>query len=330
MLKRFLPILLFLVTVAKVAAQNPESIAPLRTSVQPRSPLACGGTADAGVTTRTLGAGAKSNEKHYLCLGDTLFVNGSGANLSEDPVSATTPGIGYLFYNCKPTVSGQRWSDVKLDPCLTRLLFNGSNSSPYIARGNTAGRDTFSNTGALQIGFNNGKPIKFYFAPITVYNFFGQGTNGVADFESDTACVNANVSNGVPQDTFSVVYLNAVKISSMFLGNNSGSFTINGGLPEYDGTSNYTFTIGLASNPSVNVGTITSGPARNGSTVNFTVPSNGAYIITATDGKSCDGQARANFPVVTIQISNESVNQGDTACVKNLFKRLYEYPFVAV
>lgn len=320
MLKRFLPILLFLVAVATVAAQIPETIAPLRQSVQPRSPLACGGTANAGVTTRTLGFGAKSNEKHYLCLGDTLYVSGAG-QVFEDPVAATPPGIGYLFYNCQPTVSGQRWSDVKLDPCLTRLSFNGFNGSPYVARGNTAGRDTFANTGTLQTGFNAGKPVKFYFAPITVYNFFGQGTNGVADFESDTACVNVNVDNGAGgplRDTFSVVYLNAVKISNLIYATsgNGGTFTVGGGLPEYDGTSNYTFTIALASNPSVNVGTITSGPATNGSTVSFTVPSNGSYIITARDGKSCDGAVLANFPVVTIQISDETVNQNDTACVR--------------
>ncbi len=316
MLKRFLPIFTFLATATTLMAQIPEPIAPVRTSIQARSPLACGGAANAGVTTRTLGFGAKSNEKHYLCLGDTLYINGSGANLTEDPVPATVPGIGYLFYNCMPTVTGQRWSDVKLDACLTRLLFNGSNSSPYIARGNTAGRDTFFNNGALQNGFNAGKPIKFYFAPITVYNFFGQGTNGVADFESDTSCVNVNVTNGVPIDTFSVVYLNAVKISNLTLATNGGSFTVNGGLSEYDGITNYAFTIALQSNPSVNVGTVTSGPARNGSTVNFTVPSNGAYIITARDGKACDGIATANFPVVTIQISNESVNRNDTACVR--------------
>ena len=316
MLKRFLPIFTFLATATTLMAQIPEPIAPVRPSIQTRSPLACRGAANAGVTTRTLGFGAKSNEKHYLCLGDTLYVNGSGQNLSEDPVPATTPGIGYLFYNCMPTVTGQRWSDVKLDACLTRLLFNGSNGSPYIARGNTVGRDTFFNNGALQNGFNAGKPIKFYFAPITVYNFFGQGTNGVADFESDTSCVNVNVTNGVPIDTFSVVYLNTVKISNLTLASNGGSFTVNGGLPEYDGISTYTFTIALQSNPSVNVGTVTSGPARNGSTVNFTVPGNGAYIITARDGKACDGIVTANFPVVTIQISNESVNQNDTACVR--------------
>ncbi len=315
MLKRFLPIFTFMAIATTVMAQIPEPIAPTRPSIQQRSPLACGGVANAGVTTRTLGFGAKSNEKHYLCLGDTLYVNGSGSNLSEDPVASTTPGIGYLFYNCMPTVTGQRWSDVKLDACLTRLLFNGSNGSPYIARGNPAGRDTFFNNGALQTGFNVGKPIKFYFAPITVYNFFGQGTNGVADFESDTACVNVNVTNGVPTDTFSVVYLNAVKISNLNLTNNGGSFVVGGGLPEYDGTSTYTFTIGLRNDPSVNVGTITSGPARNGSTVTFTVPGNGTYVITAKDGKACDAVATANFPVVTIQMPNLIVSQGDTVCV---------------
>ncbi len=319
MLKRFLPIFSFLAIATTVMAQIPEPIAPVRPSIQSRSPLACSGAANAGVTTRTLGFGAKSNEKHYLCLGDTLYVNGSGENLSEDPVAATTPGIGYLFYDCMPIVSGQRWSDVRLgaDPCLTRRTPSGvNNPNGYVSRGNVLGRDTFFNNGALQTSFNNSKPVKFYFAPATLYDFFGQGNNGIAGFDVDTACININITNGVPIDTFSVVYLNAVKIGNLNLVSNGGSFTINGGLPEYDGVSTYTFTIALQSNPSVNVGTVTSGPARDGSTVNFTVPANGAYIITVRDGKACDGIATANFPVVTIQITNESVNQNDTACVK--------------
>jgi gliding motility-associated-like protein len=322
MLKRFLPILTFLVAVATVAAQIPESIAPLRPSVAPR--VACNGAANAGTTARVLGSKAKTNEKHYLCLGDTLFVSGSGHNLSEDPNVATTPGIGYLFYDCKPTVTGPEASNILGDPCLTRRLFNGLNGSPYIARGEVSGRDTFFNNGALQRGFNAGKPIKFYFAPSTVYDFFAPSPG----FDASTACVNVNVNNGIPADTFSVVYLNAVRISNMNLATNGGSFTVAGGLPEYDGVSNYTFTIGLASNPSVNVGTVTSGPAFNGSTVNFTVPGTGSYIITAKDGKSCDGLAAASFPVVTILISNEAVNQNDTVCVKisaKNFKNIYSW-----
>ncbi len=318
MLKRFLPIFTFLAIATTVMAQIPESIYVPRNSVGLRSSLACTGAANAGVTTRTLGLGAKSNEKHYLCLGDTLFVNGSGANLTEDPVPATTPGIGYLFYDCPPTVTGQTPRELLNDPCLTRRRFNGVLGYPYLSRGNVSGRDTLFNNGSLITGFNMGKPIKFYYAPVTVYDFFGQtiGSNGVANFEDSTACINININNGVPVDTFSVVYLNAVKISNLNLIANGGSFTVSGGLPEYDGTSNYTFTIALQSNPSVNVGTVTPGFYTNGSTVNFTVPGNGAYIITARDGKACDATVTANFPVITIQISNESVNQNDTACVK--------------
>ncbi|MBL7814510.1 MAG: gliding motility-associated C-terminal domain-containing protein [Saprospiraceae bacterium] len=318
MLKRFLPIFTLLAMAATIAAQIPEPIAPVRNTVQSRSPLACSGGANAGTTTRILGTTAKSNEKHYLCIGDTLYVNGSGANLLEDPIAATTPGIGYLFYDCMPTISGPRWGDIRNggDPCLTRRTSSGNNANGYVSRGNVLGRDTFFNNGALQASFNNGKPVKFYFAPATLYDFFGQGNNGIAGFDNDTACVNVNITNGIPNDTFSVVYLNAVKISNLNLVSNGGSFTVGGGLPEYDGVSNYTFTIALQSNPSVNVGTITSGPATNGSLVNFTVPGNGVYIITARDGKACDAQVTANFPVVTVNISDEAANQNDTVCVR--------------
>ena len=200
MLKRFLPIFTFLVAATTLAAQVPEPIAPTRSTVQQRSPLACRGIANGGTTTRSLGLGAKSNEKHYLCLGDTLFVNNLGANLLEDPNPATAAGIGYLFYDCPPTISGPRWSDVRLggDPCLTRRTPSGvNNANGYVARGDIIGRDTFFNNGALQTGFNGGKPVKFYFAPATLYDFFGQGNNGIAGFDVDTACININIINNL-------------------------------------------------------------------------------------------------------------------------------------
>ena len=319
MQKRFFLLLLTLTTATLTAwAQIPVSVAIPRISAQLRTPLACAGIANAGATTRTLSVNNKNlADIRYLCLGDTLFIAPKvpiTANLTEDPVPATTPGIGYLFYNCKPTISGSRYSDVKLDPCLSR---NPTSMAFLISRGEANGRDTFFNNGALQRVYAAGRPIKFYFAPATVYDLFGQGSSGQADFESDTACVNVNVNDRMtPTDTFSVVYLNRVQANVTSLNATGGTFTVSGGLPEYDGTSSYTIKIALSTNPAI-LGAITGGsPARNGSTLTFTVPQDGKYNITATDGKSCDGVAQAIFPNITFKLSNENVLMGDTACVK--------------
>ena len=101
MLKRFLPIFTFLVAATTLAAQVAEPAFIPPPTFEPRSVQMCTGAANAGTTTRTLGLGAKSNEKHYLCLGDTLFVGSNSINLTEDPIPATPAGIGYLFYKCK-------------------------------------------------------------------------------------------------------------------------------------------------------------------------------------------------------------------------------------
>ena len=214
MFKRFLPILTLLFIGSVASAQVPEPLMGIQSTLQTRSLLApCLGTASAGKTTRATGVRALSNNVRFLCLGDTLYVSNQGSNLTEDPKPSTTAGIGYIFYNCPPTVSGPRWSDVKADACINKLPFNGSapTNGLYIARGDVMGRDTFVNNGSLQNGFNNGRPLKQYFAPATIYNFNAT----LPDAEGDTACVNVNVNiaDQTPRDTFSVVYLNKVQFS---------------------------------------------------------------------------------------------------------------------
>ena len=304
MFKPFLPIFILLFLGFSVSAQTPEPLTGISPTLGTRAPLApCTSAASSGKTTQTLGATAKTKNKLFLCAGDSLFIANTNANLSEDPKPSTTPGIGYFFYNCPPSVSGPRWSDIIKDPCLRTTPVNGQ-PSPTTARGDVTGRDTFVNTGGLQTAFNLGKPLKLYFASATIYDFFK------LDGEGDTACVNV----GTPLDTFSVVYLNPVRITNLTYANRAGSFKVTGGLPEYNGSS-YTFTIRKTTDPT-KVGII-SGTPTNGSTLTFTVPEDGAYIITGTDGVSCDAIARVVFPTVTLTLSNETVKMtGDIACVK--------------
>ncbi|MFM2267274.1 MAG: hypothetical protein RL757_715 [Bacteroidota bacterium] len=318
MLKRIVSTLIgiFVATTA-VFGQVPENI---RTISSPNTgggvPEACVDQS-AGTTTRTLGVGAKTTDKHFLCYNDSLLVRHNGnANLTNDPVAGTPPGIGYGFYNCKPTVTGQ-WQAIKADPCTNHSpqIINGTprlqTDSMWVARGAINGDVNFVNVGFLQSSFNAGRPVKFYFAPLTIDNFAG------GQQEATNTCAHASVNDGIPADTFAVVYLNKIEgINQNYPSILTGTFTARGGLPEYDGTSNYTITIRKTTNPAV-VGTITSGaPTTHNGNVTFTVPETGTYRITITDGKSCDASFVMNFPSILAIASNErAAATGDTVCV---------------
>jgi gliding motility-associated-like protein len=305
MFKPFLPIFIILLFGFSVAAQTPVPMTGIFTTLGTRSSpdtVTCLGQASSGTTTQKLGAAAKTKNKLFLCAGDSLFISNANANLSEDPNPVTPAGIGYIFYNCPPSVRGTRWSDILKDACMRTSTVAGKNV-PITAYGDVAGRDTFVNTGNLQNSFNAGKPLRLWFASATIYDFYNNGS------DSSTACVNV-ANKGAVVDTFSVVYLNPVRITNLTYANRAGSFKVTGGLPEYNG-SNYTFTIVNISNPSVK-GTILGTPS-NGATLSFTVPQDGSYIITGTDGVSCDAIAK----IMILTLSNEAVKMtGDIACVK--------------
>ena len=319
MLRKILLLLLTTTAIATTAwAQVPQFIAPPRSEAAPRTPLACV-DGNAGGTIRSLGAQNKNlADVRYLCLGDTLFLNPDPArpsNLTNDSIAATPSGIGYFFYNCKPTVAGPNYTNFEQDPCLFR---NATNNFLAVSRGIPNGRDTFFNAGALQNLYNGGRPIKFYFAPVTMTDFFGS-SGGSAGFDSRFNCINANVNDRMnATDTFSVVYLNAVKVKMDFVSATGGSFKVTGGLPQYDPTATYTtISIRLASNPAIQgvVGTSTN-LGIDGIKYQFTVPQEGIYIITVTDGKSCDGQTNAICRNAFLQVSNETGNANDTVCVR--------------
>ncbi len=309
----FCGVILTCLAVSPLQAQTPEFL-KFDTRAQFRTPEAtCTGAAKAGSTTRTLSPKSKSNDKHFLCFGDTLSIKHNGdQNLSEDPVAGTVPGIAYIFFKCQPSVGGPRFSDIKLDPCLETKSINGNPPAGglYLARDKANGDATFINNKSLQNTFNGGSPVKYYFAPFTLYNFASNPANA----EGDTACVNVNVNDGTPADTFSVVYLNAITISNTTLTGLGGTFRVQNGLPQYDGSS-YKITIVNKANPAI-TGTITAGTPINNSTLTFTVPQAGDYLISVTDGKSCDAMQMVSFPITSFVVSTESVLSGDTACVK--------------
>ena len=232
----------------------------------------------------------------YLCLGDTLPVIHNGDYiLSSDPNTATPAGIGYAFYDCAPTVSGQTLANIQADPCLNNtspILVNGNpvpqTDMMWIANEQSNGNANFVNNGFLQSAFHNGTPtpIQFWFAPITLDNFATRG------FEQNGACVHVNTAAA-----FSVVYLNAIQASNQNVNAGQsgcqGSFIISGGLPEFDPNTTYTFDIALSTNPNVK-GTVNNVVMHN-DTVEFTIPQPGIYIITVEDGKSCGTSFSMDF-----------------------------------
>ena len=266
---------------------------------------------DAGTLQLTAFTG-ESNQNNggqttYLCLGDGFTIDhNDDSDLTGDPDDDTDPGIAYIFYDDEPTVTGPDLATVKTDPAINMtspILVNGIPVPQLeglwlfrdIVNGDPSGDVTIINTGDLQTAFDGGNPVDFWYAPVTIDDFFAPQTD-FSPWEDDGMggpegpCVNVSTDQA-----FRVIYLNAIEETNVNnntgLAGCAGSFEVSGGLPEFDG-SNYTITIINQDDPSL-VGTIISGAATEGSTVDFSVPAPGTYEVSVEDGRSCG----ANFTV---------------------------------
>ncbi|TVR80345.1 MAG: hypothetical protein EA409_07895 [Saprospirales bacterium] len=223
----------------------------------------------------------------FLCFGDRIRIDhNQDFNLIDDPNPATPGGVGYAWYTCPPSVAGPELSDIiNSDPCLLTNPAPANDIYIYVDQPN--GNALFENglniggNTSLQEFFNSGDPVQFFFAPIT----FDRLQNNQAVFEGSPAgeCVNVRTDQA-----FSVVYLNSVEMrdlshSSVGAGV-QGSFVIEGGLPEWDGSS---YNIEIIRIGSDQAATITSGTSSNGDLVTFEAPAPGMYRFLISDGKSC-------------------------------------------
>lgn len=325
-------VLLFSLAAWQLAAQMPSNVVGegrLR-AVAPLSRLAC--TSKAG----TISLGPLQGQSNtptstkviFLCFQDSFRITHNGDfDLSGDPVPATPAGIGYAFYNCAPDTSrpGPSLQDILGDSCLNRssILVNGVTTPPalgfWIARGDRLGNITFSNRGGLQNAYNGGKPISFFFAPITIDRF--NNPANLPAYEEATAgagvgrCVNVN-----PDQAFQVVYLNPIATDlrpERDANGCQGRFVLRGGLPEFDSTSRYQVTITLASDSTVR-GVVTSGNLGHEDTVRFFVPQPGDYNIVVEDGKSCGANFSVNMAgcsATTFELPFRNARPGDDLCV---------------
>ena len=278
-------------------AQTPETIKmDSRSSIQVDR-RACADQFAGTVTVDNAAFTGQSNDidldEIFLCFGDVLeFTHNGDQNLTGDPNMATPAGIGYIFYKDRPTVSGPDLTSIEADPSLLLTPApTAGNLWTYTDQIN--GDATFQNTNlidtdndgigdiSLQDFFNNGQPVRIWFAPFT----FDRLDNSLATFEGTPAgpCVNVNIAAA-----FSVVYLNPITgINQTVVDATHGTFTLDGGLPEFDGSNYSSISISLSSNSSI-MGTVTNaGPFTHGSTVEFSAPQVGVYDITVTDTKGC-------------------------------------------
>ncbi|MEO6040055.1 MAG: cohesin domain-containing protein [Saprospiraceae bacterium] len=221
----------------------------------------------------------------FLCFGDSIFINHNpDAILTGDPDPSTTPGVGWAFYDCTPSVTGDNLQMVALDPC---VLLSPTSGLPVLAVGNPQGDVWFFNSGFLQTTYNSGQPVLLHFAPITIDSFGIPPTYESAQVGAPPGpCVNVNT--GVQ---FSVVYLNAITaagITTNFGNDCLGKFRIKGGYPEWDPTALYTISISLNSDPTVKA-LIHTSPSQffHGADIVFSVSQPGKYDIVVEDGKSC-------------------------------------------
>ncbi|MBK7871246.1 MAG: hypothetical protein IPJ74_11505 [Saprospiraceae bacterium] len=324
MIKYLLPTALFLMLIVEQSfAQRPANI-KLEGNVgktnSARAKMDCN---DAGTIQFGPHRGQSNDvapDTIYLCFGDELDILHQGGNLMGDPQSATTPGFGYVFYDCQPSVTGPDLATILTDSCINDTdPIVDENGNPilqgsfdiWVATEQANGNITFINDGFLQAAFNNNvpKPIQFWFAPITLDDFATQG------FENGGSCVDVAVDQA-----FAVVYLNAIEASDINTNASAtgcrGSFILKGGLPELDPLTRYNIDISLASDPSVK-GRLESVPMHN-DTVEFFVPQAGMYNITIADGKSCGTSFTMDMSgctAVTFTLPAVSALPGDNVCV---------------
>ncbi len=252
----------------------------------------------------------------YLCLGDTLpLTHNMDFSLAGDPVPATPAGIAYAFYDDVPTVDGPNIDAVRADPALNTtspLIINNTafaqTNGIWLAPtpGGNGNLDLINN-GGLQEAYNGGNPapIQFWFAPITVDNA------PIQAYENDGPCVSVSID-----EAFSVVYLEAIQLTEEFVNPGpglDGAFVLEGGLPEFDGTTNYNITINPL-DPSGTAGTVVTANPGHEDTIRYTVDRPGRYELIVEDGKSCGLIDTIEVPVV-FNVGTVNGAPGDIVCV---------------
>jgi len=254
----------------------------------------------------------------YLCFGDRIFIDHNGDfSLDGDPDPATQGGIGYAWYSCPPSISGLELTDITADPCVLNTPPPPLNDL-WVYVDNPNGDALFQNgfnidpQTTLQDFFNGGDPVQIFFAPIT-YDRLAPGNIPVYEGNPAGECVNVRTDQ-----MFSIVYLNRIEISGYNDAGGTediaGSFFINGGLPEFDGS---TYDVVMVQSGGTIEAEIHTPNISSGGELQFTAPEAGTYLITISDGKSCTFQMEICVgDCLEVIVENRDVMQGDEFCIE--------------
>ncbi|MEO0732451.1 MAG: cohesin domain-containing protein, partial [Bacteroidota bacterium] len=309
--------LALLVVPAAVAAQRPVSVSvPDRTKAWPASnaKMDCN---DAGEVEQFTGFQMESNsfgdnplatdivpfgsqpDTIFLCAQDQFtvtHVNGS-EDLTGDPDPGSTPGVGYAFYQCRPTVSGPIIQDIVADPCIANNGLSPFDTLAVAVPTNFAAGDytiTVANDGtgnntipALCPVGGMPSPVVLTLAPITFDDF--DAATGRPLYEGPAGnigpCVNVSINQ-----SFQVAYLNPITLANFGVDPTSGCnglFDVRGGTPELRGGTGYNIRIVNTANG--RTGTVLT-PAEDivhNAVVRYQVPEAGTYEIIIEDENSC-------------------------------------------
>ena len=269
-------------------------------------------------------ATAQSNdltlETLFLCFGDEILIDHNGdQRLDGDPDPSTPAGVGYAFYDRRPTVDGPTLGAVSADPGLIANPTPPAGSPPFFVAtgGRLDGDILFANTGALQTLFNGGNAVQLWFAPITFDRLGDDGAgNTFPVYENGGSCVSVNTDAA-----FSVVYLDQLSAGNLQVDNCRGTFDVDGGLPGWRTGERYEFAITNVADPAI-TGSVSNPDVVGGGTVSFTVPEAGTYRVEIRDEKSCtttdliaDMTACTPADEVKVYLDTVLAAPGSTVCV---------------
>lgn len=318
MVKNFAVLLVLLMATSYARAQEAGNI-HIKSVTNLRSTLDCG--YDAGQVTLTNSQGITLQDRIIpLPFGDSIQVSAQNYAFGGDPDPATAPGITYFFYACAPSIDSSTITEIAADPCRLTTPFFYLMNGDSIARtdsfwvstsGDRLGNLNIVNTGAIQTGFGAGAPYQLWFAPATIDDFNNR------TYENGGSCV--SVSSAA---AFSVIYLNPIRLLSS--NNNTdgggctGSFVLDGGLPEFDTTATYQVSIRLQSDSNVQGTIFSQGLVRAGDSIPYFVPQSGTYDIQVQD----EAGSTFSFPMdmqacelVNFQFPLENHLPGDAFCL---------------
>ena len=274
-----------------------------RAAVQPCSDNAAGTVTIGPLTGQSNDV---SPDTVFLCFGDEVVVDHNGdQRLDGDPDPSTPAGVGYIWYECRPTAEGPTRIAVEADRCLV----DNPGSGPGVARyflstgGRLDGDLTFRNDGTVQTLFGGDDPTLIWFAPAT----FDALQSGGPRYEGGGSCVSVSADAA-----FAVVYLNEVATADLDVGDCGGAFTIAGGLPEYDARARYDVSIVNTADASL-VGEVVNPEVGHGGRLRFRVPAAGTYAIAVRDAKGCAAEAPLTATVSACTPRPEVVVRVDTA-----------------